>query len=217
LKEGGGRRRADFRLYLITDRFGCAGRPLVKVVEEALKGGVKGVQLREKDLPSLDMYELAVEMRRLTRLYGAKMLVNDRIDIAMAVGADGVHLGERSVSPVVARKLLGEKGLIGVSCHGVEAAVAAWKGGADFITLGPVYLTPSKAEYGEPLGLSPLAEAAHLVEIPVFAIGGIKPMNVSEPLSAGARGIALISAILSADDPRREAQSLLALIDQQEE
>jgi thiamine-phosphate pyrophosphorylase len=217
LKENTGWGRIDFRLYLITDRFGCAGRSLVNIVEEALKGGVKAVQLREKDLSSREMFELAVDMRRLTLRYGAKMLVNDRIDIAMSVGADGVHLGERSVSPAVARKLIGEERLIGVSCHGAEEALAAWKRGADFITLGPVFFTPSKAEYGEPLGLSVVEEVARLVDIPVFAIGGIKTMNLREALSAGAHGIAVISAVLSADDPRHEAGYLLSLIDQREE
>ena len=212
MKERERRRRTDFRLYLITDRLGCAGRPLVKIVEEGLKGGVKVVQLREKDLSSRDLYDLAVDMRRLTQRYGAKMLVNDRIDIAMAVEADGVHLGERSVSPEVARKLLGEERLIGVSCHGAESAMAAWKKGADFVTVGPVFFTPSKAEYGDPLGLTVLGDIARQVNIPVFAIGGITQANVHEALSAGAWGIAVISALLSADDPRQEAVSLLAQI-----
>ena len=212
MKESLGRRWTDFKLYLITDRLGCAGRPPMNVIEDALKGGVKAVQLREKDLSPRDLYELAVDIRCLSHRYGAKMLVNDRIDIAMAVGADGVHLGERSISPEVARKLLGEERLIGVSCHDAESALAAWQGGADFITLGPVFFTPSKAEFGKPLGLSVLEEVARLVKIPVFAIGGIKPMNVREALSAGAWGIAVISAILSADDPRQEAESLLVHI-----
>ncbi len=212
MKESEARRVIDFNLYLITDRRGCAGRDLLAVIEEALKGGVKSVQLREKDLPSRDLYGLAVDMRRLTRSYGARLLINDRMDIAMAVDADGVHLGKMSVPPVIARRLLGEEKLIGVSCHGLEDARAAQEGGADFIACGPVYNTPSKAEYGEPLGLSVLEHVIGLINLPVFAIGGIKCANAREAVSAGAWGIALISGILAADDPRREAEGLLALL-----
>jgi len=209
-----------FNLYLITDRKGCAGRPFLTVVEEALKGGVKAVQLREKDLPGRDLYEAAQEMRELTQRYGAKLFINDRVDIALAVEADGVHLGVRSIPVTQARRLLGAARLIGVSCHCREGAFAAREMGADFITYGPVFFTPSKAAYGEPLGIAELREVTSILQIPVFAIGGIKSQSAQEIVSAGAHGIALISAILAADDPRKETETLLVLLnaaEQQEE
>jgi len=212
LNERGCNPRMDFNLYLITDRKGSAGRPLLTVVEEALKGGVTAVQLREKDLPGRDLYELAIGMRSLTQRYGAKLFINDRIDIALAVDADGVHLGEKSIPPDITRSLLGEEKLIGISCHSAEGVVTAREKGADFITFGPVYFTPSKAAYGEPVGLDSLGEITRIARLPVFAIGGINSSNALEVVSAGAHGIALISAILAADNPRRESETLLALL-----
>jgi thiamine-phosphate pyrophosphorylase len=204
--------RIAFNLYLITDRKGCAGRPLATVVEEALKGGARALQLREKDLPGRDLYEAALEMRELTLRYGAQLFINDRVDIALAVDADGVHLGERSIPVHQARRLMGAARLIGVSCHCLEGAVAARDMGADFITYGPVFYTPSKAVYGPPVGLDSLAEVTRNVRLPVFAIGGINSSSAQEIVSAGAHGIALISAILAADDPRKETETLLALL-----
>ena len=204
--------RIGFNLYLITDRKGCGGRGLLPVVEEALKGGVKAVQLREKELQSVELYQLAREMRALTASYGAMLFINDRVDISLAVDADGVHLGERSIPIPQARKVLGADKLIGVSCHGGESAALAQDMGADFITYGPVFYTPSKAAYGPPVGLGSFAEVAPLLRIPLFAIGGINRSNLREVIAAGARGIALISAILAADDPREEAERLLDLL-----
>jgi thiamine-phosphate pyrophosphorylase len=201
-----------FNLYLITDRRGCAGRPLATVVEESLKGGVKALQLREKDLPGRDLYDAAQEMRELTLRYGAQLLINDRVDIALAVEADGVHLGERGIPVTQARRLLGTGKLIGVSCHSLEGAADARDMGADFITYGPVFYTPSKAAYGPPVGLESLAEVTRNLRLPVFAIGGINSSSARDVVSAGASGIALISAILAADDPRKESETLLALL-----
>jgi thiamine-phosphate pyrophosphorylase len=207
----------DFNLYLITDRKGCTGRDLLTVVGKALEGGVKAIQLREKDLPARDLYDLALEMRELTGRFGARLFVNDRIDIAMAVDADGVHLGESGMTANIARKLLEKGKLIGVSCHSLESALSAQEKGADFITCGPVFHTPSKAAYGEPLGLSLLAGVARSIIIPVFAIGGIKRGNIGEVMAAGAKGVALISAIIAAEDPEGEAEILLSLIGTQKE
>ncbi len=204
--------KADFPLYLITDRHQSGGRSLLAVVEEALAGGVRAVQLREKDLFPRELLELARAMRELTGRYGAKLLINDRVDVVLAVGADGVHLGEASIPADEARRLLGPERLVGVSCHGLEGALAAEGLGADFITFGPVYPTPSKAAYGDPVGVSRLAEAARLLSIPVFALGGISRGNTAEVMAAGAAGVALISAIISAGNPNEEARVFLALL-----
>ena len=158
------------------------------------------------------MFELAVELRQLTREYGAKLLINDRIDIALAVAADGVHLGKAGLPLPEARRILGSELLIGYSAHSADEALQAQSGGADFVTLGPVYQTPSKTQYGEALGLSALAEAARVLTIPVFALGGVKLSSIAEVLSAGAQGAALISAIMAAPNPALETESLLRAI-----
>ena len=202
----------DFNLYLITDRLRNVEHRLVEVVEEALKGGVRAVQLREKDLPSRDLYELAYELRKVTTRYNARLFVNDRLDIAMAVDADGVHLGERSIPIHRARRVLGEKKLIGVSCHNQVSAIAAQETGADFITYGPVFYTPSKAVYGQPVGLESLENVVNLLQIPIFGLGGITRNNVRKVVDIGVHGIALVSAILGAENPREESKALLALL-----
>jgi thiamine-phosphate pyrophosphorylase len=151
-------------------------------------------------------------MRELTSRYGAKLIINDRVDIALAVDADGAHLGGESIPARAARKVLGREKLLGVSCHDRAGALAAQDDGADFITFGPVYYTPSKARYGEPVGIAALRETAEVLRIPVFALGGIKPGNVREVIAAGAHGIALISAIIAADDPEKETVGLLSFL-----
>ena len=204
--------RIDFNLYLITGRAETLGRNLEFLVEEALHGGVRAVQLRDKGLSSKELYETAYELRRLTSRYGAKLLVNDRVDVALAVEADGVHIGAQSLPIYKVRKLLGESRLIGVSCHNQVQAITAQEMGADFITFGPVYYTASKAPYGEPVGPEKLLQAAQLLQIPIFALGGIGLDNCAEVISCGVAGIALISAVLSASQPREAAKALLALL-----
>ena len=202
----------DFNLYLITGRGETLGRNLEFVVEEALRGGVRAVQLREKDLSSKELYETAHELRRLTSRYGAKLFINDRIDVALAVDADGVHIGGSSLPIYKVRRLLGERKLIGVSCHNQVQAITAQEMGADFVTFGPVYFTPSKAEYGDPVGLELLQAITDMLQIPVFALGGITRENCAEVVACGVRGVALISAIMSAPEPRDAAKSFLALL-----
>ncbi len=202
----------DFRLYLITDRTQTAGRALPAVVADALRGGLRAVQLREKDLTGSQLFELAGELRKVTREHGAQLLINDRIDIALAVAADGVHLGSSSLPVAAARRILGSDRVIGYSAHSLDEAQQAERDGADFVTFGPVYATPAKLPFGEPLGPSLLAQAARKLSIPVFALGGVKISSVSEVMSSGAHGIALISAIIAAPDPTAATASLLRTI-----
>lgn len=201
-----------FNLYLITDRHQSGGLRLIDIVEEALKGGVRAVQLREKDLSSRELYELAYDMRKLTAQYSARLIINDRVDIALAVDADGVHLATTSMPIHRVRKLLGNSKLIGLSCHNQVNAIMAQENGADFITFGPVYYTPSKANYGKPVGVELLDTVTHLLDIPVFALGGIKRDNIHEVIAAEAAGIALVSAIIASDDPRSEAETMISLL-----
>jgi thiamine-phosphate pyrophosphorylase len=202
----------DFNLYLITDRKQVRGDSLYRVIEEALKYGVQVVQLREKDLSSRNLYNVASELRELTARFGARLIINDRVDIALAAAADGVHLGGESMPVAVAREILGAERLIGVSCHDQSSALTAQQDGADFITFGPVYPTPSKSRYGDPVGLAKLTETTKVLQIPVFALGGINPVTAGEVITCGAHGIALISAIIAAEQPGLEAAKLLALL-----
>jgi thiamine-phosphate pyrophosphorylase len=201
--------RLDFDLYVITDRQQSGGRPLRMVVEAALRGGARAFQLREKDLPPRELYPLAQEMRQLTQSYGARLLINDRVDVALAVDADGVHLTTTSLPASVVRQLLGPDRLIGVSTHNVAETQTAAEGGADFLVFGPIFFTPSKAPYGQPVGLDAMRAVRAAVELPILAIGGIKKANLDQVLAAGADGIAVISAIIAADDPMAATHELL--------
>jgi thiamine-phosphate pyrophosphorylase len=199
---------SPFRLYLVTDRRRTRGRPLLPVVEAALHGGVEAVQLREKDLSARELYDLAVEMKALCHHHGALLLINDRIDVVLAVGADGVHLPSASFDPTDARKLLGPDKFVAASTHGVVEARAAQRAGADLIVCGPVFETPLKKAYGVPLGLDGLEDVARAVDLPVLAIGGISAERVGESLRHGAAGVAVVSAILEADDPQAAARRI---------
>jgi thiamine-phosphate pyrophosphorylase len=205
---------SDFRLYLITDRHQTGGRPLLEVVRRSLEGGVKAVQLREKDLSGAELYRLARELRRLTSDFNARLIINERPDIALAAEADGVHIGVNSLPAAAVRRLLGEGKTIGYSAHAIDEALSAQAEGADFVTFGPLYHTPSKASYGEPCGVKKLADAASALQIPVIALGGISPANITEALSANVEGIAVISAIMAAADPRAATASLLKKIEE---
>lgn len=206
----------DFDLYLITDRRVIEGRDLKEVVESALKGGVKAIQLREKgcDIPDLDgrsLFELARELRELTLKYKAQLFINDRVDIVLSVGADGVHLARDSMTVKDARGLLGNEKLIGVSCHSVEEVFNAEEDGADFVTIGPVYDTPSKRKYGKSIGVDVLKELSN-IKIKKFALGGVKLKNIEECIKGGADGVALISGILASKDVEKTTREYIKKI-----
>ncbi len=203
----------DKRLYLITDRTFVREGTLVKAVEGALKAGVKMVQLREKDLGDEELLALAGELREVTDRYGAFLLINGRTDIAQAVEADGVHLPYKAFTPGTALTLLQEGAIIGVSCHSLDDALAAEDGGANFITLGPIYPTPSKVRYGAPIGIEPLREAAKTISIPIYAIGGIDAGNVEEVMGAGAFGVAAVSAMLKGSNVGKQTEALLKALE----
>jgi thiamine-phosphate pyrophosphorylase len=199
----------DFDLYLVTDRKQTVGRDLLWVLEQALEGGVKAIQLREKDLTGSALFDLAEKTRDLCSRYRAALFINERVDVALAVDADGVQLGKDSIPIEAARNLLGPLKLIGASVHARVEAQQAQRDGADFILFGPVYFTPSKAAYGAPQGLSSLKEVVENISVPVYAIGGIKPENIVEAAQTGIRGVALISAILGSHDPMEATATIL--------
>lgn len=201
----------DFKLYLITDRK-QVNMPLAAAVRLALEGGVRSVQLREKDLPVRELLALSQEMRTLTNEFGARLFINDRVDVAVAVNADGVHLGHTSMPVEAVRSVVSNTMLIGVSTHNLAEAKAAEAGGADFITFGPIFETPSKAELGHPVGVAVLKDLNSEIDIPFYALGGIKSGNLRQVLYAGASGVAMISAILAAEDIKKASSKLIEAI-----
>lgn len=182
---------------LITDRKACKGR-LAERIEQACHAGVRMIQLREKGLSGKELYELASEIAQISRKYGATLLINDRVDIALAVDAGGVHLPENGLPVGLARKLIGSR-LIGRSTHSLEGAISAENEGADYIIFGPVFETPSKVKFGPAQGLEKLEAVCKQVKIPVFAVGGILPDRVRLCLDAGAHGVATIRSIMESD------------------
>ena len=195
------------KIYLITDRKQTyKQRRLVDTVEELLQAGIRMVQLREKDLSAAELYPLARDLRLLTHKYNALLMINDRIDIAQAVSADGVHLGGHSLPIKKTREILGSDPLIGVSTHSMLEAKSAQNQGADFITYGPVFFTRSKAPFGPPVGVNSLQTVCNYCKIPVYALGGVKIDNTVEVMDSSAYGVSMISALLSAPDPNQAVQ-----------
>ncbi|MCW9706963.1 thiamine phosphate synthase [Fodinibius salsisoli] len=201
----------NFRYYLITNRKACAPRSLPQVVEEACRAGIGAVQLREKDLPDHDLYQLATEVREITARYNTHLFINGRPDIASAVGANGMHCRESGLSPSDIRKHWPDLS-IGASVHSKEAAKRAEKEGADFLLFGPVFFTPSKARYGEPQGLEKLQAVVDAVQLPIFGVGGVRPDRVEPCLQSGAYGVAGISSIMAADSVRQKVDQWKSIL-----
>jgi thiamine-phosphate pyrophosphorylase len=201
----------NFNLYLITDRKQTK-KPLPEAVRLALQGGVRAIQVREKDLAVRELLALARDLRSLTLEFGAKLFINDRVDVAVAIDADGVHLGHESMPADAARKIVGPKMLIGVSTHNLDEAKKAEADGADFVTFGPIFFTPSKIKYGAPVGIEALRTVKKQIQMPVFGLGGIKIDTISQVLQAGADGIAMISAVLATPDIKQAATDVVSQI-----
>jgi thiamine-phosphate pyrophosphorylase len=199
----------DFNLYLITDRRQAIAGDLVAVVRAALEAGVRVVQLREKDLPDAELLPLADSLRSLTLEYQARLLINSRIDIALAVSADGVHLPSSFPQLASARQQLGAGQLLGVSTHSLVEIAAATAAGADFVTFGPVFPTPSKLPFGDPVGVAALKDACAQCDVPVYALGGISLARLTELQLTGMAGVALIGGIIAARDPGFAARNYL--------
>ena len=191
----------ELRLQLVTDRTQTRGRDLAVVVAECLAAGLPAVQVREKDLGGGELAGLCRRLRPPTRAHGALLIVNDRVDVALAVGADAVQRTGASLDVEDVRAVAGRRLRIGASVHSLQEAVDAELKGADWVVFGPVFDTPSKRAYGPPQGLDRLATVARRLKIPVIAVGGITPERAGEVLEAGARGVAVISGILTAPSP----------------
>ena len=196
---------------VIAERAQCRAG-LEETVEAALRAGVRAVQLREKEATTLELYELAGRLRQLTRQHDALLLVNDRADVALAVEADGVHLGWQSLPVAEVHRLVGRDLLVGKSVHNLEEARQAVADGVDYVFAGPVYDTPSKAGLVATLGIERLRDICDAIDLPVIGLGGIDPSNAAAVLRAGACGVAVIRAILAAADSTTAATQLLAAL-----
>lgn len=196
---------------LITDRK-QSRLPLINAVKLALKGGVNTIQLREKDLPTKDIYSLACELRAITHDLNASLIINDRVDIVLAANADGVHLGWQAMPVNRVRNLIGFERIIGISAHTLQEALQAQDSGADYITYGPIFKTPSKEGILEPTGTEAILELKEKIKIPIIALGGITVDNAERVMASGADGIAVVSSILKSDNPENTAQRLYSTI-----
>lgn len=201
-------------LYLVTDRLLSLDRPLEYVVEEAVKGGVTLVQLREKKASSKEFYELALRLKKCLKPYSVPLIINDRLDIALACDAEGLHIGQNDIPYSAARKLLGKNKIIGLSIENKQQAIEANKLDVDYIGISPVFSTSTKTDTAEALGLEGVREITQLSKHPSVGIGGINSSNAKEILQAGADGISVVSAIMSATDPRLAATELLKIINE---
>jgi len=202
-----------FKLCYVTDRLALGPVPLLGLIQKAIQAGVDLIQIREKDLGTRPLAELVKAAVESARNSCTRVLVNDRLDVGLAAGAAGAHLGTQSIPARAVRKRVPEGFLVGVSCHSVEDALEAESAGADYVLLGPIFATPSKLRYGPPLGLGKLKEAAGRVEVPVLALGGITVGRVKPCLEAGAAGIAGISIFQTCDSLDQRARELRAQFD----
>ena len=198
----------DYSLYLVTDRALSLGRSTVEVVRAAIRGGVSCVQLREKGCSTREFMDEARLLKALLAGTGVPLFINDRLDVALAVGADGVHLGQNDLPIADARRLVGNRMIIGISAESVADAIRAEAEGADYIGASPVFTTPTKTDTAPPLGLDGLRAIRRAVQLPLVAIGGINADNAAAVLRAGADGLAVVSAIVSAPCPRTAAAGL---------
>jgi thiamine-phosphate pyrophosphorylase len=200
--------RVDFGALFITDGWDERVTPVrVAVALGAVAHGFAAVQLRARGLGGRALFAAATQLAAIAHAAGAKLLVNDRVDVALAAGADGVHLPASGLGAALARQLGGPNFLVGVSTHARAEALAAARAGADYVVFGPVYFTPSKAGYGPPTGLAALAEAARTVAVPLFALGGVDAARARECVAAGAR-VACIGAVLGQADAAGGARNI---------
>ncbi len=197
------------KLYLVTDRRFAVDRNFNDIIIEAIAGGVTVVQLREKNIETREFYNKAIELKAILKEYNIPLIINDRVDIAYASDADGVHLGQSDLPIKYAREILGKNKIIGLSVNTVKQAIEAEKSGADYIAISPVFPTPTKVDIDPPVGLEGIPIIRESVNIPIVGIGGINKNNAKKVIEAGCDGVAVVSAIMGAKDPKLAASELL--------
>ena len=201
----------DYSLYLVTDRELLGNKDLVQTIEQAIQGGVTMVQVREKNLSTLEFFQVALAIKDITTKYRVPFIVNDRADIALAVDADGLHIGQSDLPLIVARKILGPTKIIGVSASTLEEALLAEKDGADYLGVGAIFPTMTKDD-ADSVSLAQLKTIKNNVSIPLVAIGGINENNIKKVMETGIDGAAVVSAIVACPEPCMAAQKLRQLI-----
>ena len=202
--------RSDYSLYLVTDRMRMSAATLGEAVEQAAAGGCTVVQLREKAISSLDFYMLALEMKGITDRYGIPLIINDRIDIALAAGAAGVHIGQKDIPADIARRVIGKEMLLGVSVGSVGEARNAVKAGADYLGVGAMFPTETKPEAGL-VSMEELGKIRRAVDVPIVVIGGIGKENAMLFKTVGIDGLAVVSAVIAQPDIKKAAAELKSL------
>jgi thiamine-phosphate pyrophosphorylase len=203
--------KVDYKLYLVTDRDVLKNKDIYTAVEESIKGGVTLVQLREKNISSLDFYNIAVKLKQITDKYNIPLIINDRLDIALAVDSAGLHIGQEDIPAKIARKLLGENKILGVSARNLKEAKKAEKDGANYIGVGAIFPTSTKSD-AQAVSIEALKEIKENISIPVVAIGGINTNNVKLLKPANIDGISVISSILGKENITLAAKELKKLI-----
>jgi thiamine-phosphate pyrophosphorylase len=202
----------DYSLYLVTDRGLSRGRSTREIVTAAVHGGATVVQLREKDCSTREFIEQALAIKKFLKDQSVPLIINDRVDVAQAVKADGVHLGQTDMPLGMAKKILGDSMIIGISAESLLDAIEAEKGGADYLGVSPIYATPTKTDTAPPLGLEGLREIRKTVKIPLVGIGSLNRDNAAEVIRNGADGVAVVSAIVADNDPKAAAVALKQII-----
>ena len=198
----------DLSLYLITERSFLKNKNIKEAVEESILGGVTLVQVREKNISSRLFFNISREIKQVTDYYKIPLIINDRIDIAQAINAAGVHLGQSDIDLVTATKILGSEKIIGISTGNIMEALQAQRDGADYVGIGAIYPTGTKKDASDPIGLNGLKSIVDSITLPSVAIGGINQNNFKDVLSTGVNGISVISAILNKDDIKQAARDL---------
>lgn len=201
----------DYSVYLVTDRDLLKGRNLTEVIEEAILGGTSIVQLREKYASSLEFYEVAKEVKKITDKYNVPLIINDRIDIVLAIDASGVHLGQSDIPCSIARKILPQGKIIGVSAHNLKEAEKALKDGADYLGCGAVFNTSTKKDVTT-LSYEGLKEITDNINIPIVAIGGINENNIITLKGSGINGVAVVSSIIGKENVKGASEKLKELV-----
>lgn len=205
--------KLDLRLYLVTDRGYMGERSIDTVVAQAVRGGATMVQLREKECSTREFVDLGRRLKNLLSPLEIPLIINDRLDVAQAVKAEGVHLGQKDMPYKVARRILGPEIIIGLSVESLADAEEAADWDVDYFGVSPIYATPTKTDTGRPWGLEGLRELRKITKHPLVAIGGINAENASQVIEAGADGVAVVSAICAATDPEGSARSILNAVD----
>lgn len=202
----------NLELYVIIDKRMIKRKSSIRVAREAITGGATAIQLREKEMESRDLCHLASSLKKVAKKKKALFIVNDRIDIAQAVDADGVHLGQEDLPIKIARKLLGRNKIIGATVRNLSQALKAQREGADYVSLGPIFSTKTKKDLPPPRGLKVIAQIKEKIKIPLIAIGGINRHNVAKVMRAGADGVAVVSVVVGARNVQKATQELLRRI-----